>query len=109
MAASSDLADKFSLPLIRKLYAEHLGIEESDNNTSWESMGGDSIQALDLLDELNTKSPSPFTLAEFMQLDTPEALYRFITEIRLPPNHRSRSARWLWLRWFYFTRLVEIS
>ncbi|WP_406850726.1 beta-ketoacyl synthase N-terminal-like domain-containing protein [Candidatus Arsenophonus nilaparvatae] len=47
MAASSDLADKFSLPLIRKLYAEHLGIEESDNNTSWESMGGDSIQALD--------------------------------------------------------------
>ncbi|WP_310513285.1 thioesterase domain-containing protein [Arsenophonus sp.] len=80
MAASSDLADKFSLPLIRKLYAEHLGIEESDNNTSWESMGGDSIQALDLLDELNTKSPRPFTLAEFMQLDTPEALYRFITD-----------------------------
>lgn len=43
-------------------------------------MGGNSIQALDLLDELNTKSPHPFTLAEFMQLDTPEAFYRFITD-----------------------------
>ncbi|HGJ5860485.1 MAG TPA: thioesterase domain-containing protein [Arsenophonus nasoniae] len=84
VVASPDTTDKFSLPLIRKLYAEHLGLAESNNDTSWESMGGDSIQALELLDELNNKSPRPLTLAEFMQLDTPEALYRFIEDMAKP-------------------------
>lgn len=84
VVAIPDTTDKFSLPLIRKLYAEHLGLAESNNDTSWESMGGDSIQALELLDELNNKSPRPLTLAEFMQLDTPEALYRFIEDMAKP-------------------------
>lgn len=75
----------FSLELIQQLYAEHLGIQEVDSDTSWTNMGGDSIQALEFLDELNKASPRPLTLAEFMQRDTPEALYQFITMDRVAP------------------------
>lgn len=49
-------------------------------------MGGDSIQALEFLDELNKESPHPLTLAEFIQRDTPEALYQFITMDRVAPR-----------------------
>ncbi|CAI1519821.1 Surfactin synthase subunit 1 [Serratia quinivorans] len=72
-------AEGGSLHFIQQLYAEYLGVEEIGSDTSWSATGGDSIQALELLDALNQQALQAVTLSAFMQQDTPEALYRYMT------------------------------